>query len=214
MSRQRRERKGSTPASGVELELGGMSLVLVGVIVLALCAISFWLGRQSVPAPPPATADVASPEGAPVVEGGDVEQELTFFDRLEAAPDLSAQGDERTVLPPQEEKEPASPPAREASQQQEPPRQEQKKNAAGQALPVATGGTFQVQVLATTEKEAADAMVARLKARGFPARLTSGDFKGQQVFRVRVGGYPDEAAAQQVAHAIRQQEGLQTWVTR
>ncbi len=38
--------------------------------------------------------------------------------------------------------------------------------------------------------------------------------KGQALFRVRVGGYPDKAAAQQVARAIQDREGLQTWVTR
>jgi cell division septation protein DedD len=69
-------------------------------------------------------------------------------------------------------------------------------------------------VLATTEREAADAMVSRLKSRGFPAHISAGEYKGQELFRVRVGGYPDEAAAQQVARAIHEREGLQTWVTR
>ncbi|MEE9127203.1 MAG: hypothetical protein V3U11_08685, partial [Planctomycetota bacterium] len=95
------ERSRSASNSGVELELGGMSLALVAVVVLALCAISFWLGRQSVPAMSAGILEaVPSQTDIPVVDGGDVESELTFFDRLEKAPDLSAQADERTVKAP------------------------------------------------------------------------------------------------------------------
>jgi cell division septation protein DedD len=210
MSRDRRDRDSGAPAGGVEFEFGTTGVVLVSVVVLALCAISFWLGRQSVPlAPPSAQGSSASQEGAAVMDGGDVEKDLTFFDRLEAAPELSAQGDERTVLPPPEETKgtgvaPATP-------AETTPPAEEKTQA---ALPVAAGGAFQIQVLATTEKAAAEAMVVRLRSGGFPAQLTSGDFKGQLLFRVRVGGYADEKDARQVAQAIREREGLQTWVTR
>ena len=215
MSRQRRERSAGVPAGGMEFELGGMSLSLVAVVVLALCAISFWLGRQSVPASTSGSSTTpAAVDPAPVVDGGDVEQELTFFDRLEQAPELSAQGDERTVVAALAAKEDETParsapvPTRSepvpASSQAEP----------SNALPVATGGPFLVQVLATTERTAAEAMAARLKARGFPANLSSGDFKGQVLFRVRVGGYADERSARRVAQAITDREGLQTWVTR
>ncbi len=208
MSRQRSQ---SVPSGGVELELGGMSLALVAVVVVALCAISFWLGRQSVPAVPAGVLNSVPLQSAlPVMDGGDVESELTFFDRLERAPDLSAQGDERTVKPahPAPRKpQPAKSPGRSVPVVSAP------EASQVQALPTATGGAFQIQVLATTEREAADAMVTRLKSRGFPAHLTPGTYKGQAVFRVRVGGYPDEAAAQQVARAIQDREGLQTWVT-
>ncbi len=216
MSRQRHERSGGAPASGMEFELGGMSLSLVAVVILALCAISFWLGRQSVPlSTSGASTPVAAGTSEPVVDGGDVEQELTFFDRLEAAPELSAQGDERTVLPAPAEKEQApvrTPPVRTPARSE--PAPEKKKTEASNALPVATGGPFLVQVLATTERAAAAAMVSHLKSRGFPAQLSSGDFKGQVLFRVRVGGYADESSARRVAQAITDREGLQTWVTR
>ncbi len=223
------ERSRSASNSGVELELGGMSLALVAVVVLALCAISFWLGRQSVPAMSAgALQAVPSQTDTPVVDGGDVESELTFFDRLEKAPELSAQGDERTVKPPKKtptpsDIQPAAPKPtvvaqarpRSVAKALEPvaaPAQPQAAQSAN-TLPGATGGSFQVQVLATTEREAADAMVSRLKSRGFPAHLSSGEYKGQPLFRVRVGGYPDKATAQQVARAIQDREGLQTWVT-
>jgi cell division septation protein DedD len=204
-----------------------MSLALVAVVVLALCAISFWLGRQSVPAMSAGVLEaVPSQTETPVLDGGDVESELTFFDRLEKAPELSAQGDERTVKPAEQtpapsDVQPAAPKPTVVAQARpdsvaEPvaaPPQSQVAQS-GNALPGATGGSFQVQVLATTEREAADAMVSRLKSRGFPAHLSSGEYKGQALFRVRVGGYPDKAAAQQVARAIQDREGLQTWVTR
>ncbi len=218
------ERSRNTSNSGVELELGGMSLALVAVVVLALCAISFWLGRQSVPAMSSGVLEAAASRAeTPVVDGGDVESELTFFDRLEKAPELSAQGDERTVRPPKKTPTPsAAPPAAPrptvVAQAQPGPGTKALEPVAAPAqpqyrLPGATGGSFEVQVLATTEREAADAMVSRLKSRGFPAYLSSGEYKGQPLFRVRVGGYPDKAAAQQVARAIQDREGLQTWVT-
>lgn len=218
------ERSRNTSNSGVELELGGMSLALVAVVVLALCAISFWLGRQSVPAMSAGVLEAAASRAAtPVVDGGDVESELTFFDRLEKAPELSAQGDERTVRPPKKTPapsaaQPAAPRPTVVAQAQPGPATKALEPVAAPAqpqhmLPGATGGSFQVQVLATIEREAADAMVSRLKSRGFPAHLSSGEYKGQPLFRVRVGGYPDKAAAQQVARAIQDREGLQTWVT-
>jgi len=208
MSRQRSQ---SASSSGVELELGGMSLALVAVVVLALCAISFWLGRQSVPARPAGVLEtVPSQAAAPVLEGGDVESELTFFDRLEKAPELSAQGDERTVEPAEPE---AKAPEKAVAQPQPVPVPKVTEPAVARELPRATGGDFQIQVLATTERDAADAMVARLKSRGFPAHISPGTYKDQALFRVRVGGYPDEAAAQAVAKAIQEREGLQTWVT-
>ncbi len=221
------ERSRSASNSGVELELGGMSLALVGVVVLALCAISFWLGRQSVPAMSAGVVEgVPSRTDAPVVDGGDVESELTFFDRLEKAPELSAQGEEKPAkkTPAPSDVQPAAPKPTVVAQARpgtiagdlEPvaaPAQPQAAPSANTS-PGATGGSFQVQVLATTERAAADAMVSRLQSRGFPAHLSSGEYKGQPLFRVRVGGYPDKAAAQRVAQAIQDQEGLQTWVTR
>ena len=219
------ERSRSASNSGVELELGGMSLALVAVVVLALCAISFWLGRQSVPAMSAGVLEaVPSRTDMPVVDGGDVESELTFFDRLEKAPELSAQSEEKPAKksPAPSDVKPATPnPTVVAQAQPGPVARElepvatpaQQAAPSANTLPGATGGSFQVQVLATTEREAADAMVSRLQSRGFPAYLSPGEYKGQALFRVRVGDYPDKAAAQQVARAIQDQEGLQTWVT-
>jgi cell division protein FtsN len=167
---------------GVEVEVGGSGLILLGLLVLALCAGSFWLGRWSARAAGPP----ASPPAAPIEDGGDAADDLTFFDRLERAPELSAQGDERTVAPPA----PAAP------------------------APAAAGGTFEVQVLASADRAAAEAVVARLQRRDYPARLVVGDRDGRAIYRVRVGGYADEAAARRAALAIEREEGLRTWVVR
>ena len=191
MTRNRAPRA-SRSDGGTELEVGGFGLVLGGIVVGALCVGSFLLGRWSV--------EVVAPRGTPVDDGvatvedaGDVEAELTFFDRLEKAPELSAQGDERTVSPPSRPA-PGAPPAE------------------GEAA--RTDGPFQVQVLASAERSAAEAVLARLRLRGYAARMVEGEKDGAPLYRVRVGGYADEEGARQVAQEIERKEGLRTWVTR
>lgn len=192
-----------------------MGLLLVALAGLGLCAASFWLGRKSVPVRP-ATSNptTLSASDAPIEEVGDLEEDLTFFDRLEVAPELSAQGAERTVLPPSE----ASAQEEEAAPTHEPspgpPATEPPAGPVGQDLPAAVGGPFHVQVLATTEHAGAEAMVGRLRAHGFAARLEEAQRGGMVIYRVRVGGYPDEEGARRVAQAIERREGLKTWVTQ
>ena len=190
-----REAKPAPAGRGaLEFEVGGLGMLGLAAVVVALCVASFWLGRLSVPARRALPPDGAAEASASVEDGGDIEGDLTFFDRLERAPELSAQGDEETVSSPPEET-PAPEPT--------------------PAPPTPTlDGPFEIQVLASAERSAADAVVIRLRGRGYPARLVVGERDGAPLYRVRVGGYPDEPAARQVAQAIERQEGLRTWVTR
>jgi len=180
--------------AGLEFEVGGLGMLGLAAVIVALCVASFWLGRLSVPARRALPPDGAAEASAAVEDGGDIERDLTFFDRLERAPELSAQGDEETVSPlPEETPAPEPTPA---------------------TPPPTPDGPFEIQVLASAERSAADAVVIRLRGRGYPARLVVGERDGAPLYRVRVGGYPDEPAARQVAQAIERQEGLRTWITR
>ncbi|MGD8374538.1 MAG: SPOR domain-containing protein [Acidobacteriota bacterium] len=170
---------------GVEVEVGGSGILIASLVVLGLCAVSFWIGRWSVQAVGPATGARAPGEAASMEDGGNLDEDLTFFDRLERAPELSAQGEERTVTPPAEPARPASP-----------------------------AGPFAVQVLASAERATAEAVLAKLLRREYDARLVIGEKEGRPLYRVRVVGYADEAAAEAAARQIEKQEGLRTWVTR
>ena len=176
--------------SGTEFELGGFALLLVGAGVLGLCVLSFWLGRVSVSVVPtaPRTPDAA------MEDEGDLEEDLTFFDRLEQAPEISATA-----------RQPETNAARAEGTRRAP-----EGGSAGDA----EAGTFTVQVLAATQRSAAEELVARLEGRGYRARLVVGEKDGERIYRVRVGGYRDETAAREAAAAIERQEGLRTWVIR
>lgn len=188
------------PDRGVEMEVGGSGLLLAGILVLALCVVSFWLGRWSVGTQAGAGGPAPGGAEAGIGDGGDVAEDLTFFDTLEKAPELTAQGDERTSAPPKETPSAPAPsgPQRTAS----PP-------------PPATGtGRYEVQVLASAERAIAESLVARLSARGYPAKLAIGEKDGKPIYRVRVVGYDDESSARQAAQSIEREEGLRTWVTQ
>ena len=194
----------SKERNNAELEIGGFGLLAAALLVLGMCAASFWLGRWSVQAGVGVSANGRADE-AVMKEEGDVGEALTFFDGLELAPELSVQGDERTELgsdAPGEEK-PAPETAAPAPGSASPP------------LPAASGdGRFQIQVLASAERTAAEAVLARLQRRGYRAVVVEGEKDGRPIYRVRVGGYSDEASARRAADAIEEQEGLRTWIIR
>ena len=163
---------------GMEIELGGYGLVMLGATIVALCAACFWLGRSSariVPGPGAAAPDQ-------VADLGDVEKDLTFFDRLEKAPEIQA-------IPP-------ATAAPEASRAEAPP----------------TARGLEVQVFASADRRAADALVQKLRAQGHKVRLLAPGAGEPPLYRVRVFGFPDDAAARQAAAALQSQHGLKTWV--
>ena len=166
---------------GMEIELGGYGLVVAGAAIVVLCAGSFWLGRSSariVPGPRAATPDQMS-------DLGDIERDLTFFDRLEKAPEIQAIAAAVT---------PAA------------------SHAAKPAPGPAVAGGPEVQVLASADRLAADTLVRKLRAQGHQVRVIAAAASESPLFRVRVFGFVDDAAAQQAAAALQRQEGLKTWV--
>lgn len=166
----------------MEVELGGYGLVALAAVILALCAASFWLGRRSaevLPARSPA-------EGAGAGPAADVEKDLSFFDRLEKAPEIQAV--------------PESPAATTAP-------------AAPATAPPAAAGV-EVQVFASADRNAAEALAAKLRGLGYRTRLLPADPRGESLHRVRVVGFADEAAARRAAEQLERQQGLRTWVVR
>ena len=73
---------------------------------------------------------------------------------------------------------------------------------------------YVVQVKATSDREEADTLQASLASAGFPAFVVSGDVAGTLMFRVRVGRYREESAAERVAVALSgHRDIVDTWIT-
>ena len=71
----------------------------------------------------------------------------------------------------------------------------------------ASGPTsFTIQVGAFRDKATADAIVARLKGKGFPAYVATPDAVDSNLFHVRVGSYPSRPDAEKVEARLRDEE--------
>jgi len=77
--------------------------------------------------------------------------------------------------------------------------------------PPAEAGSFAIQVGVFKERARADAIAARLKAKGF-APTVSGGAEGP--FSVRVGSYADRAAAERDQTRLREEEKLQPFIVK
>ena len=74
---------------------------------------------------------------------------------------------------------------------------------------------FVVQVAALRGRAAAGAMAEQLAAKGYPAYvLEPSPNAPAQVYRVRVGKYPDRREAEQVMRRLEQEEQFTPWITR
>ena len=67
---------------------------------------------------------------------------------------------------------------------------------------------WSVQVAATGDGGAAEALVATLNTRGYPAYLATIQHDGQSVYRVRVGAYPTQEEAVKEAARLRRERGV------
>jgi cell division septation protein DedD len=75
------------------------------------------------------------------------------------------------------------------------------------------GSGFVVQVAAVRERAEADIIARRLASKGYPAFVTT-PAGAANVFRVRVGKYPDRRAADSIASRLEKEEQFKPWVTR
>jgi cell division septation protein DedD len=72
-----------------------------------------------------------------------------------------------------------------------------------------------VQVASLRDRSEADAIVKRLAGKGYPAFVLEPPAGGAApIFRVRIGGYPTRAEAQEVGRRLEKEEQFQPWITR
>ena len=79
------------------------------------------------------------------------------------------------------------------------------------AAPAASG--FHIQVLATSDRRKAEALIARLVDADFKAFLVPSNEGSRTVYRVRVGPFPDRALATRQAADLESRWGLDSWIS-
>ena len=126
----------------------------------------------------------------------DVAQGLTHFDDLA--------GSEKELEPGREMNRAATPAVESASARKEPP-------PAKPAVRVESG-SFYVQVGALRDQTAAADLIQNLEDQGYDVRLFS-EREGQGIlYKVRVGGYPTESKARDMAAKLRESGYEGAWV--
>ncbi len=174
-----------------EFQLEARHLTFLVLVVVALCVASFmlgrWVERQSLGSAP-AVASQLGDGDAKVEEMGDVAKELTFFDTLKTEKPVGLVGKPAQAAPPRSPSSTASAPVR----------------SAGRSV----GEGVMIQVFASKDRAAADAVRKKLRGKGYTALLVSGDGS----WKVRVGPYADREEAERAASVLREQEKLSTWI--
>jgi cell division septation protein DedD len=176
---------------------------------------------------PPATSSSSATAGATPLTAGET---LTYPGRLEeptppvetlGPPGLSrAEGSETAATSSVPAPTPPAAPAREpVVEAPAPSRVEGPRPVAAAPVPSApvapepAGTGFVVQVAAVKERGEADTIARRLSGKGYPAFVTTAP-GGVQMFRVRVGKFPDRREAESVAGRLQKQEQFKPWITR
>lgn len=202
----------------VEIQLDGKQIIVVLAGILLLCAVSFHFGRRV----GRADGGRAGTDMAALVEnaaGGeetlsdeDAASDLTFFDTVgqrapQSAPPEVASGattrDEASAQP--KTAAPPPTPARQAETTSTPP-------VTKPPATTAPAGAFMVQVAAYSDRARADALVGRLRQKGYAAQIATVPSNGQTLYKVRVGGFADRSAADAAKVRLANEEKLQAWV--
>ena len=79
--------------------------------------------------------------------------------------------------------------------------------------PTGDGPGFHIQVLATSDRVKAEALVARLVDADFKAFIVPSNEGGRTVYRVRVGPFNDRAMAAGKAQELKSRWGLDSWIS-
>ena len=146
--------------------------------------------------PRPAVLNLVSGEPSAAAGAAD---DLTYHGRLEAD-DAAAE-----ALPDFEEEEPEPAPA----PAEAPP------EPVARPAPPSPGSAYTVQVAALQAPDAAEQVVGRLIAKGFPAYvLTPAPDDAVALYRVRVGRYTVYGQAEQIRLKLEREEHFKPWITR
>jgi cell division septation protein DedD len=166
------------------------------------------------PTTPPATGGAAQPPAA----GGDP----SLYNRLskDTPPETLKPPTETPPVTAEPKAAPATPPSPPARNdagrpvaKKTPPADPASGKRAAPATTAPPTGWIQVQVAATRDRAEADAIVARLKAKEFPAYVTVAP-GAATMFRVRVGNFETRAEAEEMKRRLEKEGWSNLWISR
>jgi cell division septation protein DedD len=224
-----------------EIQLSGKQLVFLFMattvvsVVIFLCGVFVGRGVQAqqpleqvsaAPAPPSTvTASVPLADSgldaleppAPPAEAA----ELNYRQRLEGDPPRES-FEAPSPAPRPVAAEPAAPAARAATRAErtapEPPvTRSAARTTGGESAPARAGAavdqanSWVVQVHALRDRNAANVIVKRLVAKGYPAFLSSAGSAG--IYRVQVGRFTDRQEAERTRERLKNEEKYDPWIT-
>jgi DedD protein len=165
--------------------------------------------------PPTPVADAPPAAGAPV----GASDRITYPNRLESAKpvaeELKATAEPKSDPPPPPAERPQSKPADAAPPQQTPAAQAPKPAGTATSAQGARGGVWAVQVVALSDRGAANAVVQRLNGKGYPAFVLSPQAGAAvQHYKVQVGRYPDRSEAEQIKTRLKKEEQFEPIIVR
>ena len=177
-----------------EFRLEGVGLIVIAAALLASFLGAFYLGRWYERRSTPLDALVGAgqdPLGqlAQVGPESDVGTDLTFFDSLS----------EGTVAESRREAAPAEPSATPGAGGGP----GERRATPAPASAGAAGGPFYVQVFAGRDRRSAAELQGKLRSTGYNVEVDAESDGSVRLYKVRVVGYPDRAAADAAADALR-----------
>jgi DedD protein len=213
-----------------EIQLSGKQLVFLFMattivsIVIFLCGVLVGRGvrgdtltaaeattasAQPSPAGSAAATPAAPPSDAPppIDPPAGTSDRVTYPNRLESAKpvveELKAPAERPQPKPAEAAPPPQSPPAATP------------KPAATPAAQSARPGVWAVQVVALSDRSAANAVVQRLNGKGYPAFVLSPQTGAAvQHYKVQVGRYPDRSEAEQIKTRLKKEEQFEPIIVR
>lgn len=204
-----------------KFEVSGTGVLLLAVATLLASAIVFllgvYVGKGMVESRMSQAARVVRlpvPVGTPGKNG---EVDVTFWDKLAkgenatpqpAAPSPTTAETPVRVVPESAKPSPAMPAAAPTAAPTTAPPPTHPPAAAHTAptrAPAASGGGYQVQVNAMSDRARADQLVLDLKNLGYSAYVSPASVSEKTLYRVRVTGLATETAARQAVSRLREQ---------
>jgi hypothetical protein len=215
-----------------EIQLSGKQLVFLFMattvvsVVIFLCGVLVGRGVKgdtvnAAEAPPSAEAVPAgtssTPEPAPTtIEPPAASSELSYLRRLDGAKpvneELKATPEPKAATPPATK--PAEPPPVKPAVEPPPPAPAKTTPAPAAAPQGGRPGVWAVQVVALSDRGAANAVVQRLAGKGYPAFVLLPQATAVQHYKVQVGRYTDRSEAEQIRQRLKKEEQFEPIIVR
>lgn len=222
------EEKG--PDSYRELRLEGFGLLLSATLLVGIVGAAFFVGRWTERKTQPAQHAVEGSDPLAAVTPAELppaSRTESYFDRVDGGKkQLEPRREVRrpaVAAEPEPEPRKAAPPEPRIEEQQQPASVPATREEPPPTAPVAEpdqgarparAGDFQIQVFAGRDREAAEQIAAKLREQGYRVQSLVESEGASELFKVRVGAYPNPDEARRIAQELQERGYPGAWVIR